>query len=150
MYAIFGDVAVRCLSDSGSQVTTITETYYNVHIKDKAVTDGTWINLNGSHGLTIPTAGIIKPSVTIQANEFPDAYVIVVQYVVSIAVQKGKEAVPGIIGCKLIYQASQLQNKCLLAKELSSVVYKYEEHLVLSESIYVKGTQNESNVIGKV
>jgi len=53
--------------------------------------------LNGLHGLTIPTVGIFRTSVTIQANEFPDIYVIVVQDPVSIAVQKRKLAVPGII-----------------------------------------------------
>jgi len=97
--AMFGDVPVRCLIDSGSQVTTITEIYYNVHSKDKVRTDSTWISLNGSHGLTIPTVGIFRTSVTIQANEFPDNYVIVVQDPVSISVQKRKEALPGIIGC---------------------------------------------------
>jgi len=117
---------------------------------DKDLTDSTWISLNGLHGLTIPTVGIFRTSVTIQANEFPDIYVIVVPDPVSIAMQKCKEAVSGIIGCNLIHQASQLENKCLLAQELSSVVHKYEEHLVLSQSIYMKGTQNESNVIGLV
>jgi len=109
--AMFGNAPVRCLIDSGSQVTTITETYYNVYFKDKVHTDSTWISLNGSHGLTIPTVGIFRTSVRIQASEFPDIYVIVVQDPVSIAVQKRKEAVPGIIGCNLIHQASQLQNK---------------------------------------
>jgi len=106
--------------------------------------------VNGPHGLTIPTLGIFRTSVTIQANEFPDIYVIVVQDPVSIAVQKCTEAVPGIIGCNLIHQASQLHNKCLLAQELSSVVHKYEEHFGLSESINAKGIQNESNIIGMV
>ena len=148
--AMFGDVPVRCLIDSGSQVTTITETYYNVHFKDKALTDSTWISLNGSHGLAIPTVGIFKTSVSIQANVFPDIYVIVVHDPVNISVQKRKEAVPGIIGCNIIQQASQMQSKFLLPQELSNAVQKYEEHLVLSETISVKGTQSESNVIGMV
>jgi hypothetical protein len=51
-----------------------------------------------------------------------------------------------MLGCSIIQQASQIYSMVLLTQGLNSVVQRYEEHLVLSESMSV----NVMNVIGMV
>jgi len=51
-----------------------------------------------------------------------------------------------MLRCSIIQQASQIYSMVLLTQGLNSVVQRYEEHLVLSESMSV----NVMNVIGMV
>ena len=58
----FAGVEVKCLLDTGSQVTTVTETFFERHMKSLGkdiVQPGFWFTLTAANGLQIPYCGYI-------------------------------------------------------------------------------------------
>ena len=58
-----GGVHVRCLLDSGSQVSTITESFFNKHFRprrSKLLDTNQWLTLTAANGLKIPYIGYLE------------------------------------------------------------------------------------------
>ena len=58
-----GGVHVRCLLDSGSQVSTITESFFNKHFRprrSKLLDTNQWLTLTAANGLEIPYIGYLE------------------------------------------------------------------------------------------
>ena len=102
-------IPIRCLLDSGSQVTTITESCFNSRFQDKADTlkSSSWIKLSASNGLEIPTKGLLTIDIQIQGKVFRDAHVLVVQDPIDVDMKRTKEKTPGIIGCNILQKMYQ-------------------------------------------
>ena len=75
-----GGIPVRCLYDSGSQVTTITNTYYEQHFKDQTLVDcRSLIRLTAPNGLEIPLVGLMICDVVMNSQTFKNAHILVVK-----------------------------------------------------------------------
>ena len=62
-----GGIPVNCLLDTGSQVTTITETFFNLHYKGMTLlSTSNWLTLTAANGLEIPYAGYIELDIEVQ------------------------------------------------------------------------------------
>ena len=144
---IFGNIKVRCLLDSGSQVTTITESFYNKTFRNKELKDCTWIRLNGSNGLPIPIIGIFITTLIIDKNKFDDVYVLVVKDPVDYMVQLHKIDVPGVIGCN-VFQRMHANWKSTSDHAFAAAVHRYEAQIILSEQISSKMSDDDTGVLG--
>ena len=144
---LFANVKVRCLIDSGSQVTTITESFYESRFKDQQLSDSNWIKLSGANGLSIPTIGILKLNVCIHDRVFNDTYVLVVKDPVDISVAHHKQRTPGVIGCNIIKKLYG-DSPRKLCPVLSEAVQQYKSQLILTERISAVVNKKNTDVLG--
>ncbi len=62
---LMNNVPLTCLVDTGSQVTTVTESFYNQFISQfpGLIEVSSFIRLNASNGLDIPLSGLLQVSI---------------------------------------------------------------------------------------
>jgi len=77
-----GGVDVPCLLDSGSEVSTITEEFFNEHFRPQGKTllpTGDWLRLTEANGLEIPYVGYLEPDVEALGVMIPQRGILVVK-----------------------------------------------------------------------
>ena len=75
-----GGVAVRCLVDTGSQVTTVTEQFYRQHLQQHVLKDGgAWLTIRAADGLIIPYLGYFEADVEICGKVLSSRGILVVK-----------------------------------------------------------------------
>ncbi|XP_051799571.1 uncharacterized protein LOC127535823 [Acanthochromis polyacanthus] len=92
---------VPCLLDSGSMVTTITESYFNDHFShwsDMQLKDCNWLGLKAANGLNIPYLGYIELDLHILGVCLPCRGVLIVKDPTDSHMRQKKLAVPGVLG----------------------------------------------------
>ena len=95
-----GDVPVPCLIDTGSHVTTLTESFVNAHFqtKDNLVDTKGWIELTAANGLEIPYLGVLMVNVTVFGYEVGEVGILVVKdSEVALSVER-----PGLLGMNVL------------------------------------------------
>ena len=113
-----GGVHVRCLLDSGSQVSTITESFFNKHFRPRRselLDTNQWLTLTAGNGLEIPYIGYLEiPYIGYLELDFeaegvpiPKRGVLMVQDPPDPQSRARKEAVPGLIGMNIIQRMNQ-------------------------------------------
>lgn len=78
----FGDVIVLSLLDTGSMVTTITESCYNkyfAHLENVPLRDCSWLDLRAGNGLELPYVGYLELDITVLGNCMPSMGILVVK-----------------------------------------------------------------------
>ena len=107
-----GGVDVNCLLDTGSQVTTVTESFFQEHLQSvckQIVSPGSWITLTAANGLQIPYSGYVELDMEIAGRTIPKRGILIVKDPVAssgLAVQK--QTVPGLLGMNVIGQCVDL------------------------------------------
>lgn len=144
--AFFGDCNVRSLLDSGSQVTTIVESYFNKHFNSDMY-GSSWISLAGSNGLYIDTVGIFKTNIRIDDQILEDVYVLVVKDPENPVVRCRKQLVPGVIGSNVINRLGSVAS-IRLSPELLKAKTECREHLATCEKIST--ILKDREIIGRV
>ncbi len=78
---VMNDVPVICLIDPGSQVITITESFYKLHLrKSHSIQDcSSYIKLMASNGSSIPISGLLIVDITLYDNLYKDVHLLVVK-----------------------------------------------------------------------
>ena len=105
-----GGVHVRCLLDSGSQVSTITESFFNKHFRprrSKLLDTNQWLTLTAANGLEIPYIGYLELDFEAQGVTIPQRGILVVRDPPDPQSRARKEAVPGLIGMNIIQRMNQ-------------------------------------------
>ena len=127
----FGDVDVDCLLDTGSQVTTITESFYRSKLEPmgKAISVGNqFINLSAANNLEIPYLGVVLLDVKIKEVTVPDRGVLVAKDTPGY-----QKKYPGILGMNVIryvtdfapmLQGTTSQSNVTESKEIKTGVMK--------------------------
>ena len=72
-----GGVNAHGLIDTGSEVTTVTESWLNAHFPQTKPAYLNWLRLKGAHGLDIPYNGVIEVTLTIGTQTLTDIMVLV-------------------------------------------------------------------------
>lgn len=134
------DIPVSCLIDSGSQVTTITESFYeeHIHLFQKPKDCSKYIKLTASNGLDIPITGMIFVTVSLQEQVYADVPILVVKDSVNSFMREKKRKVPGIIGCNLLDLMYHAMKSTLVTSEnsvLLDVLNSYGVKASLCEEI---------------
>ena len=95
-------VDIVCLVDSGSEVTTITESRYrNVFQCPVGDTHGC-ISLKAANGIEIPCVGLMETDIVLYDKLFNKVCVLVVKDPLDKSTKDRKMKVPGVIGCNVL------------------------------------------------
>ena len=99
-----GGVEVRCLIDTGSQVSTITESCFRRYIaRDDLELDSCgWLKLTAANGLSIPYVGYVKLDVTCMGRTIPRRGILIVCNSPDAEQQAHKEKCPGVLGMNVL------------------------------------------------
>ena len=102
-----GGIDVSCLLDSGSEVSTITEEFFNEHFRPQGKTllpTGDWLRLTAANGLEIPYVGYLELDVEALGVMIPQRGILVVKSPASQEARQRKKKNPGLIGMNIITQ----------------------------------------------
>lgn len=100
-----GSVPVLCLLDTGSMVTTITESCFDQHFRQLApdtLKNCGWLQLKAANGLDIPYVGYFETDVNVLGKIISKQGVLVVKDLENMS--KKKTLVPGLLGMNIIGQ----------------------------------------------
>ncbi|VDI74483.1 Hypothetical predicted protein [Mytilus galloprovincialis] len=100
---------VNCLVDTGSTVTTVTESFYNHFLRRCTYlqTDITF-NLKGANGTYIPYIGCVEVDIDIMGQRLPNRGVLIVKDPIDSYTRTRKENVPGLLGMNVISLCEKL------------------------------------------
>lgn len=93
-----GGVQINCLLDTGSMVTTVTESFFLKHFKE-VPQSCRWLQLKAANGLEIPYVGYVELDVEVFGKIMPQKGVLVVKDPPS---RVAYEEVPGVLGMNII------------------------------------------------
>lgn len=106
-----GQVLVPCLLDTGSQVSTVSETFFREHF----LSDGTdllqtagWLRLTAANGLEIPYLGYLELDVEAMGNVLPNCGFLVVKDVAGHPAKSKSSRTPGLVGMNIISRCRSL------------------------------------------
>ncbi|KAJ7983606.1 hypothetical protein DPEC_G00375400 [Dallia pectoralis] len=108
---LMGGVKVKCLIDTGSMVTTVTESFFRQHFFSqgcRGLTDCGWLALRAANGLTIPYLGYFEIDVQALGKTIQRRGVLVVKDPVGLMAVARKVAVPGLLGMNVIKECYEL------------------------------------------
>ena len=100
--AQLGKVNIRCLLDTGAQVSTITESCFKEHFaaEEKLVDVAPYIRISAANGLSIPYRGYFEADVTMFDSTFKNMGFLVVEDPADM--EGRKQHVPGVIGANIL------------------------------------------------
>lgn len=100
-----GDVEVPCLLDTGSMVSTITESFFDEHFNafgKQEVGNCQWLGLKAANGLDIPYVGYVTLTVNVYGTQIPNCGVLVVKDPPTSSGQQQKKGLPGVLGMNIV------------------------------------------------
>lgn len=100
-----GEIMVPALLDTGSMVTTITESFFNKnfgHLSDAQLKECAWLDLRAGNGLELPYLGYLELDVTILGKCMPRRGVLVVKDPADPHMRHKKLQTPGVLGMNVI------------------------------------------------
>ena len=103
------DVTVNCLVDTGSMVSTITESFYKKHLCNMIpLQNDVLFKLKTTNGLDIPYMGYIELEVECMGQILENRGILVVKDTCDTATRQHKENVPGLLGMNIISLCKKL------------------------------------------
>lgn len=102
-----GGIAVSCLIDTGSMVTTITESFFTKHFTHLQKKDCRWLGLKAANGLDIPYIGYLELDIVVLGQCIPGRGILIVKDPMDVALQGRKEETPGILGMNVLRDCYQ-------------------------------------------
>ena len=100
-----GGVEVPCLLDTGSMVTTITESCFRehfAHLSKRDLRECKWLGLKAANGLDIPYLGYIELDVKVLGTCLSGMGILIVKDPPDGVLSSRKKATPGILGMNII------------------------------------------------
>lgn len=98
-------VETDCLMDTGSEVTTITESFFKSHFTVTELSDATWLTLTAANGLDIPVVGCLYAEIECFGRKFPRKCIFVIRDCPGLP---EKESVPGLVGMNILGEVYSL------------------------------------------
>ena len=102
-----GGVEVPCLLDTGSMVTTLSESFFRQHFepwgKEKLHSCG-WLQLRAANGLEIPYVGYLELDFVVLGKEIRNKGVLIVK---DLPTQSSDRRLPGVLGMNVIQDCYQ-------------------------------------------
>ena len=129
------NVEVKCLLDTGAQVSTVTESFYRKHaLQLGALVDITErLSLSAANGGEIPYLGYIECNLQALGHTFENMGFLVVKDPANEVVAQRKKAVPGVIGSNVFKSMNDtLLNLDNISEKWGRILALYEETLASS------------------
>ena len=101
---------VRCLLDTGPQVSTLTESYYRQYLESsvKLVDISNILRVNSSQGLDVPFIGYVELDANIMGRMFPGLGFLIVRDPTDTPIANRKLEVPGVIGSNIFRDMNKM------------------------------------------
>ena len=90
------------LVDTGSEVSTVTESWLRSHFPDLQQTDLNWLQLKGAYGLEIPYNGIIEITMGISTQTISNVLVLVVKDSIDEETRQRNALTPAVLGMNVL------------------------------------------------
>lgn len=106
-----GTIDVWCLLDTGSMVTTVTESYFNFNFSDLGkggLQECAWLALKAANGMDIPCVGYVELDVSIFGVTLPSKGILIVKDTCSPSMHAQKEKIPAVLGMNIIQECYTL------------------------------------------
>lgn len=104
---LINNVNTKCLIDTGSQVSTITESYFRKYFPSEVLVDiSELLHLSGAQGLSVPYIGFVEIPVVVLNQEFKAGF-LVTKDPSGTPMAERKKRVPGLIGSNVFRQLSE-------------------------------------------
>ncbi|KAM7167727.1 uncharacterized protein RBU57_006071 [Macrochelys suwanniensis] len=102
-------VRTRCLIDTGSEVTTISESYFRNYLKERDLTmhNTRFVQLTAANGLAIPVVGCLEADVGYMGQTIPGKCIFILEDTASEKTLM-EDRVPGILGMNIIRELKEL------------------------------------------
>ena len=101
-------VEMSCILDTGAEVSTIAESFYNKYLKDKPLEDVTWLKVTAANGLEVPCIGYIETAVEILGKAIPKVGWMVIKDTDDDFMKDRKRKFPGIVGSNVFRLLEEL------------------------------------------
>ena len=95
-------VKIWCLLDSGSQVSTVTESFFSRFLCQPLEDVGKWMRISAANGTDIPCVGLFEADVELIGTLYEGICFLVVKDPEDALTQERKKKVPGVIGANLL------------------------------------------------
>ena len=118
-----GGVNAHALIDTGSEVTTVTESWLHEHFPQTKPAYLNWLRLKGAHGFDIPYNGVIEVTLTIGTQTLADIIVLVVKDSDDIETRDRKKQVPVVLGMNVLGKIENFLKECGASSIFQSVMY---------------------------
>ena len=102
-------VPVLCLVDTGSQVTTVTESFFKEHLKTLAtdvMDPHRWLTVRAANGIEVPYTGYVELDMEVCGMKIPQRGVLIVKDTTELAGKK----VNGLLGTNVLMQVPVLKD----------------------------------------
>ena len=109
---LLGEIPVRCLLDTGSNVSTITESFFEQHFCP-TLKNGEWLAFSAVNGLGIPYLGYFEKDVRAPGKTVKGREILVVRDPLDAATLNRAQAVLCILGMNLIKQFYEVEQLAL-------------------------------------
>ena len=121
----------RCLIDTGSEVSTLSESFFHDLLHSKpALHDVTkWLRVSGANHLDVPVVGYIQVTVEIEGEVIPEVGFLVVKDPTDEHSKRKKLHVPGILGSNifsLLKQQKGMENGNSGNSHIEQILSLYE------------------------
>ena len=145
-----------CLVDSGSEVTTVTESFYLKNLWGKLL-QGThdWIQLKAANGLNIPCFGLLQADFEFNGKLFKKACVLVVKDPSDAATSEHKQEVRGVVGCNILKEflqsgdmASMMKDSCQDSHAVAQKLKLVQAKVACCQRISAEASKGNSSLVG--
>ena len=147
-----GGVSIPYLLDSGSEVSTITESCSNKNYRPKGKTllsTSGWLTLTAANGLDIPYVGYFELDVEVLGITVPKRGILVVRDSADPGSRQRKEEVPGLLGMNVIGEIRRQLQGTKDKVPLQDTTSNWAEILQLSTREHAKTVHGIAKVAGK-
>ena len=96
---------MKCLLDTGSMVSTVTEAFYQEHLAPKGTplkSNGPCLHITAVNGLEIPYIGYLELDLDCDGILLPQMGLLVVRNAVDASIQREKQQAPGLLGMNVL------------------------------------------------
>ena len=140
-------MSLPCLLDSGSEVSTVTEEFFNTHFKSKGqelLSSSGWLKLTAANGLEIPYLGYSELDIEAFGLNVPRRGILVVKDSANDVMRARKRDVPGLLGMNVLSEMG------LVLSKLEGTEFLSEVGPVWSQSIQTAKRNANTSVRGIV
>ena len=143
-------IKVNCLVDTGSTVTTVTESFYNRFLAKRVdLHTDISVSLKAANGISIPYIGYIEVDMNVMGQSLPRRGVLIIKDSADSFTRKRKELVPGLLGMNVISLCKRLLIQDY-GNQYSEEVTEIAENYKLRELLKACDKDEHTNTIGFV
>mgnify|MGYP002803453822 CR=1 FL=1 len=138
--------------ESGSQVSTITEEFFNTHFKPQGqelLSTSGWLKLMAANGLEIPYLGYFELDIEAFSLTAPRLSILVVVESANAAMRTRKRDVPGLLGMSIICELGQVLEKYKGTEILSKVDFVWLQTIQAERRLVNTSIRGIVRVAGK-